>query len=382
MTPLALSLFQWITRRSVPVFLSALLAGCAWIPAKQGVFQPGTKPEHFVPDQNLAPGKYFTTELKTGDKPLSDVAQIKTASAKVDTSYRFGPGDHFDFLVHGWEDISREDIIVSPDGQVALPRIGIVKIQGLTLQEFTDLAVKELSAYYEKPEITVVMKEYNNNRVFVLGQVAKPGEVNFQGPGTLLEALSLCGGLPTDANKNSVSRCSITRGKDLVMWIDLRELLEHGNMNLNAQLQNGDVIFIPAGEDQNAYILGEVKSPGLIALRPQMPLMSAIMTAGGPTKEANLTSVFLIHQAQGKGIVEKINLQELIGRGDATKNYVLRDGDMIYVPETGLSRFNYYCGQLQPFFTIVGVTINSITGWSSLNAVLYGTSATTGGVLH
>ena len=262
---------------------------------------------------------------------------------------------------------------------MALPRVGLLNVKGQTLKQVTDQCVAALKVYYENPEVTLVMRAFNNNKVYVLGRVATPGAVNFQGPGTLLEALSLAGGMPADVNKTFLSRCVITRGKNLSMWIDLKELLERGNMNLNARLQNGDVIFIPMSEEANAYVMGEVRTPGVVPLRTQINIMAAIMASGGPTKGANLRDVFLIHQAEGKGMVERINLQELVGRGNGTKNYVLRNGDIIYVPETGLAKFNYFTEQLSPFFTIVGVTLNAVTGlgiWQSL--YLGGTSSSTG----
>jgi len=353
--------------------LSVLFSGCAWIPAKQGVYQPSdNKPEHYVEDKNLQPDGFFTTELKTSAKNFSDAQEIEAASAQINNDYLLGPGDRFAFLVRGREDISQQEIIVSPDGLVALPRVGLLNVKGESLKQVTDQCVNALKVYYEKPEVTLVMRAYNNNRVYVLGRVANPGSVSFQGQGTLLEALSLAGGMPADVNKTFLSRCMITRGKNLVMWIDLRELLEQGNMNLNARLQNGDVIFIPLSEDQNAYVLGEVKTPGVIPLRTQINVMAAIMAAGGPTKGANLRDVFLIHQTQGRGMVEKINVQELVGRGNAAQNYVLRDGDMIYVPETGLSKFHYFTDQLSPFFTIIGVMLNGVSSLGVSNSLYYG----------
>ncbi|MEI8313339.1 MAG: SLBB domain-containing protein, partial [Verrucomicrobiota bacterium] len=274
------------------------------------------------------------------------------------------------------------EIIVAPDGQVALPRVGIMNVKGRTLRELTDEFTKALGAYYDKPEVTLVMKAYNNNRVFVLGRVAVPGAVHFQGQGTLLEALSLAGGLPADTAKSFLSRCMIVRGKDLVMWIDLKELLEQGNMNLNARLQNGDVIFIPQSEDQIAFVLGEVKTPGIVPLRSQLTLMDAVMTAGGPTKGANMSDIFLVRQVDNKGVVERINFKELVGHANFSKNYVLRAGDLIYIPETGLSKFNYFTSQIAPFFTVVGVTANMISGFGFLNGltgVLYGNTASGGG---
>ena len=355
--------------------VTAVLSGCASMTPKQGVFQANDKKtDRFVPNKNLKPGEFFTAELKTTAKTFLDAQQIEAANNKINKEYLLGAGDRFAFLVRHYPDISQEEIIVSPDGLVALPRVGIINVKGETLQQVTDQAVTALKKYYETPEVTLVMKAFNNNKVYVLGRVANPGAVSFQGPGTLLEALSLAGGMPADINKTFLSRCSITRGKNMVMWIDLRELLERGNMSLNARLQNGDILFIPMSEDQNAYVLGEVKTPGAIQLRTQMNLMNAIMACGGPTKDANLQDVFLIHQAQGKGIVERINLRELVSRGNGTKNYILHDGDMIYVPETGLSRFSYICTQVTPFFNIVGVFINGVTGLGLLNSSILGAS--------
>lgn len=363
---------QWIALS----LIGALLFGCTSVPIKEGVYEPGPKESQYLPAAGLKPGEYFTAELKTSDRSFAGGDKIKAESAKIDDQYRLGPGDRFAFVVRGREDISREEIIVAPSGEVALPRVGIMNVKGRTLKELTDELIKALSAYYETPEVTLIMKAYMNNRVFVLGRVANPGAVNFQGPGTLLEALSLAGGLPVDTTKSFLSTCMIVRGKDLVMWVDLRELLERGNMSLNARLQNGDVVFIPQSDDQLAYVLGEVRSPGVIPLRSQITVMDAIMTAGGPGKGANLRNVFLVRNASGKGLVERIDLQQLVGRGNFTRNYVLRAGDVIYVPETGLSKMNYFTSQIAPFFTVIGVTANLITGFGFLNAIsasVYGT---------
>lgn len=364
------------------VAILSLLAGCTNIPIKEGVYEEGKKSDSYVPAKGLKPGQYFTAEMKTSSRDFSGGDKIKSESAKIDDAYRLGPGDHFAFLVRGREDISREEIIVAPDGQVALPRVGIMNVKGRTLRELTDEFTKALGAYYDKPEVTLVMKAYNNNRVFVLGRVANPGAVHFQGQGTLLEALSLAGGLPADTAKSFLSRCMIVRGKDLVMWIDLKELLEQGNMNLNARLQNGDVIFIPQSEDQIAFVLGEVKNPGVVPLRSQLTLMDAVMTAGGPTKGANMRDIFLVRQINNKGVVERINFKELVGHANFSKNYVLRAGDLIYIPETGLSKLNYFTSQIAPFFTVVGVTANMVSGFGFLNglsAAVYGNTLNGGG---
>ncbi|MEI8387314.1 MAG: SLBB domain-containing protein [Verrucomicrobiota bacterium] len=370
-------------RAATAIAILLALSGCTTVPIKEGVYEEGKKKDQYVPAKGLKPGEFFTAEMKTTSRDFAAGDQIKAASAKIDNDYRLGPGDHFAFLVRGRDDISREEIIVAPDGQVALPRVGIMNVKGRTLRELTEEFSKALGVYYDKPEVTLVMKAYNNNRVFVLGRVAVPGAVNFQGPGTLLEALSLAGGIPADTAKSFLSRCMIVRGKDLVMWIDLKELLEQGNMNLNARLQNGDVIFIPQSEDQIAFVLGEVRNPGVVPLRSQLSLLDAVMNAGGPTKGANMRDIFLVRQvAGGKGVVERINFKELIGHANFDKNYILQAGDLIYVPETGLNKLNYFTSQIAPFFTVVGVTANMVTGFGFLNgltSMLYGNTLNGGG---
>lgn len=354
---------------------AGILCGCAGV--KSGVYGAKAPGESFARIKDLKPGELFTSELQTSAKQFADASQIGQATAKIDNEYRLGPGDVFSFLVRGREDISREEIIVSPDGDVSLPRVGIFKVQGRTLKELTDEFVKFLSVYYEKPEVTLVMKQFNNNRVFVLGRVANPGAVKFQGKGTLLEALALAGGLPTDQTKSFLSRCMIVRDQKMVMWIDLKELLERGNMALNARLQNGDVIFIPQSEDQLAYVLGEVKTPGVLVLRSEMTLLDAVMSSGGPTKGANIRDIFLVRTSQGKGAVEKIDFSAILKKGDFRQNYALQDGDLLYVPETGLSKLNYFATQIQPFFSIIGMTTNAAASIGFLDGIgtaVYGTS--------
>ncbi len=369
--------------RFLPVVLAGALVvlggGCSIGNPKAGVYGPEPTGASFAQIKGLDPGESFTSELETSSKKFASPADIRSASAGIDDEYRLGPGDVFAFLVRGRDDINREEIIVSPDGEVSLPRVGTLKVQGRTVREVTEELKKALSAYYDAPEVTVVMKAFNNNRVFVLGRVANPGAVKFQGKATLLEALSLAGGLPADQAKSFLSRCMIVRNNELIMWIDLKELLERGNMALNARLRNGDVIFIPQSEDQLAYVLGEVKSPGVIALRSEMTLLDAVMASGGPTKGANLRDVFIVRTSQGKGAIEKVDLKAIVSRADFRKNYALRDGDIVYVPETGLSRLNYFASQIQPFFSIIGMTASTAASVGFLDgfgSVIYGGGST------
>ena len=351
-------------RGSLPLFL-LLAAGCIGYYPKRGTYEPGKKGAYERTDKQ-SPTNSFVPEAATAAKAFASPDQIETFSKPAETGYRLGPGDRFAFMVRGRPDISREEIIVSPDGEVALPRVGVMNVGGQTLSQVMTTLNEKLSRFYDEPEVTLIMKAFANNKVFVLGRVANPGAVNFTGRGTLLEALSLSGGLPVDTVKSFLTCCMIVRGKDMVIWIDLRDLLENGNMALNAGLQNNDIIFIPQGEDQLAYVMGMVQQPGVLVLRSTMTVLDALMQSGGLARDADRNQVYLVRQDGGKGLVEKVDFQSMVERGDLRQNYVLKDGDILYVDERGSSKFNYYLSKLLPSMEVVDFTIRTAESFGAM----------------
>jgi polysaccharide biosynthesis/export protein len=349
-----------------PLLITFLLVGCAHPKIEPGVYGPdgvvfeaGTEQAEYIRLDQEVPADLFTPGTAKASGEYATADQVAGFSDDVAMTYRLGPGDRFSFLVRGREDISVNEVIVSPDGQVALPRVGLVTVQGMSLAEATDRMRLALEHYYEFPDVTLVMRQFNNNKAYVLGRVANPGAVHFHGPGTVLEALALAGGLPADTQKSFLSRCMIVRGNEMVVWIDLRELLEGGNMALNARLQNGDVIYIPQSEDSVAYVMGQVLTPGVLLLRSEMTVLDALMNAGGVTTNADPEQIYLVRTQQEGGVVEQIDLNAFVARGDLRKNHVLREGDILYVGERGISRFNYFMTQLLPAMKAIDFTLDA-----------------------
>jgi polysaccharide biosynthesis/export protein len=349
-----------------PFLITLFIAGCAQPKVESGVYGPeaaaletATEATEYVRLDQEVPEELYTPGTGKASAEYASGEEVAEFSADVSMTYRLGPGDRFSFLVRGRKDISVDDVIVSPDGQVALPRVGLVTVQGMSLAEATEWMRSALEQYYEFPDVTLVMQQFNNNKAYVLGRVAKPGAVHFHGPGTVLEALALAGGLPADTQKSFLSRCMIVRGNEMVVWIDLRELLENGNMALNARLQNGDVIYIPQSEDSVAYVMGQVFTPGVLLLRSQLTVMDALMNAGGITANADPEQIYLVRTQQEGGVVEQIDMNAFIRHGDLRKNFVLREGDILYVGERGLSRFNYFMTQLLPSMKAIDFTLDA-----------------------
>lgn len=331
----------------VPAFGAEAVFG--WEPPKSATQRPEYRLESSEIPEDM-PGL-----KRLPPQPLASREVIEAFTDLDETIYRIGPGDEFSFLVRGREDISQQNVIVSPDGMVALPRIGLIKIQGMALSEATESIRKTLQTYYENPEVTLLMRQYRNNRVFMLGQISRPGVVNLPGSATLLEAIALAGGVVKDSAGNSppVNRCIIGRGKDKIIWLDLDDLLERGNITLNARLKNGDMVFIPQGQNVVAYVMGQVRQPGPLLLRTPMTVLDAITRTGGLTPDGDPSRVYLVRPDGGKTIVHEIDINLWVESGDLRKNFTLREGDLIYVAERGVSRFQYYLTRLLPSLTVI-----------------------------
>jgi polysaccharide export outer membrane protein len=146
----------------------------------------------------------FRIELPKHNQKFATKEQIETIRPRESYQYRIGPGDLVNIKVWRRPELSQENIVVSPDGFIAIPRIGNILILNCTQDEVQKLVTSKLGQLYILPEVTVWVKEFHNNKAFVLGRVAKPGVINFPGNGTLLEGLALAGGLP---DQGKMTRC-------------------------------------------------------------------------------------------------------------------------------------------------------------------------------
>ena len=296
-------------------------------------------------------------------KILQDFAsagEIEHLSAKVPQGYRLGPGDVINIQVWQRPDISAQGLVVAPDGIISVSRIGFLNVVGRTVHDIREEVATRLAKFYETPEVSITVSQYKNNKAYVLGRVTNPGVVTFAGQGTLLEALALAGGLPYTGKETFLTKCAIVRGREQIIWIDLRELLNNGNMMLNARIQNNDVIFIPESDDEMVYVMGEVASPGAVALKRGLNLLDAIMYSGGALSTAEMEKIYIIRPSGVKGEVTEINLKHMLETADFSHNYVLKNNDVVYVSPTGLKKFNYALEQTFPFLKFIDMSTSNL----------------------
>lgn len=286
----------------------------------------------------------FETEI-----PFASPEIVQLHEKNLATAYHMGPGDKIKIDVWNRPKLSN-DHIVGPFGNITLPLLGEYNIGNKSRAQATDEITGLYTAYYNAPIVTIKINSYMNNKVYVLGRVSNPGVIHFDGGATLLEALSKAGGLPTRDRDIFLSKCYIVRGNDQIIWVNLLELLQHGDTRLNIKLANNDIIYIPESMDAAVFVMGEINNPGSYMIQTSgLSMMDALNLAGGPTEDAQIEKIHLIREMQEQQGVLVVNLEEVLKEGDFSHNYLLKDNDIIYIPRKGIAGFNYYIRQIDPF---------------------------------
>ncbi len=162
----------------------------------------------------------------------------------VEDEYIIGPTDILEIHVWREPDLSRT-IPVRPDGKITLPLLNDVQASGLTPLELKAGIEKRLAEFVESPTVSVAVLEIHSKNIFVLGQVESPGRYPLQQGLTVLQALSLAGGLAEWADKGDVVILRKENGKQSRIKFDYKNVSKGKNLEKNIVLQPGDTIIVP-----------------------------------------------------------------------------------------------------------------------------------------
>ena len=139
-----------------------------------------------------------------------------------------------------------QSLTVQPDGYVMLKDAGMIQVEGLNLQEFTDSVQKAYAGYLHDPQAAVTLKDFNRPYFVVGGQVGKPGKYELRSDTTVVEAVEMAGGL-TPQSKHSQVVLFRRVNDDLVetRLLDLKKMLKDRTLQEDAHLRPGDMVFVP-----------------------------------------------------------------------------------------------------------------------------------------
>lgn len=165
-------------------------------------------------------------------------------SATDDPSYKIGAGDVLDISVWKEPGISRA-VPVRPDGKISLPLLNDVEAAGLTPMELMAQLAEKLRKFVTDPQVTVVVTEINSRRIFVLGEVSRPGAFPMLPNMTVLQAISSAGGFTLFANQKKIYVLRNDDGKQGRFNFDYKQVVRGEKPEQNIILQPGDTIVVP-----------------------------------------------------------------------------------------------------------------------------------------
>lgn len=181
------------------------------------------------------------------EQPGESKGQAPTATgqpAADDPAYKIGAQDVIKIDVWREDQLTRT-VPVRPDGKITLPLLNDIQAAGLTPMELAGVIRDELRKYVNNPQVTVSVTEINSRRIYVNGEVNKPGAYQLLPHMTVLQALSGSGGFTTFARMKGIYVLRNVNGKAMKIPFNYKEAIKGKNMDQNIELEPGDVIVVP-----------------------------------------------------------------------------------------------------------------------------------------
>ncbi len=181
---------------------------------------------------------------KSSSAPATTQAATAAVAATTDTSYRIGPQDVL--KVDVWKELElTRSVPVRPDGKISLPLLNDVQAAGLTSMELANNITEGLKKFINNPQVTVTVSEINSRRVYVNGEVTRPGAFPLLPNMTVLQALTSAGGFTQFARTNKIYVLRTEGGKQVKHSFNYKDVVNGKRPEDNIALQPGDTIVVP-----------------------------------------------------------------------------------------------------------------------------------------
>ena len=347
---------------------------CAWAPpaawAQQGhdrsltakaepiqaPFVPGGVRRDDPPLPDLALDESGQRELKVlaedpvpspREIPRGGPASIGLASTDSPDGYRVGSGDVIHIEIWQEPDASG-DFKVGAAGTVYHYLVGEVGVAGHTLTEVAKVIRDALMlGYLRDPRVSVEVVDYQSKKIFIHGEVMRPGVYALRGPTDLLKLLLDAGGPTREAG----SECTVLQVEEGAAGqpvksstVKLDALLARGDLTQNIQVKEGDVIFVHPrdetgsgafnDEERSYFVLGEVKNPGTYRYKAGISAMMAILEAGGFSDFARSNKTKLVRGTDDQREEQIVKMGDVMQKGERSQDVKLLPGDVLIVPKS------------------------------------------------
>ena len=168
--------------------------------------------------------------------------------------YRIQAGDQLDIKFFYNKDLN-EQVTVRPDGRISLQLVRSIVAAGLTPEQLIDQLTKAYGAHLKDPEIAVIVRSFSSQRVYVDGEVGKPGMLPLAGPTTVRQAISQSGGFLYTGNTTDVLLIRQGPGNQtLAMMVNMQKVLDGTDPSQDIYLKPFDIVYVPKTAITNANL--------------------------------------------------------------------------------------------------------------------------------
>jgi polysaccharide export outer membrane protein len=315
-------------------------------------------------------------------------------SNEIFETYRLADSDTIFVHVSPRSEQLSFEATVDLEGNITVPLVGIVAVEGLSLEETAQLLIREFREYLVTPSIEVTLKQQRLAGVTITGEVVQPGFYRLDDP-DLIVALSEAGGTTDIADLRNIEILRYQRNQEAVTQsVDVYSAIESGAEMSLPRLIDGDIVLIPSLDEddiQNGdYDLALVSSSNIA--RPEITVraldytgsitqirvpngssfLDAITQLGPDPSSANLNEVALVRFDASSQEAKSINIDARAAlAGDITQDPPLAHNDVIVVGRTTISKLNYALGLItQPFRDILSFILFFDSFASGIDGVL------------
>ncbi len=176
--------------------------------------------------------------------PAPAPAPVVPAGVDLPAGYVVGPEDVLTIIVWREKDLSN-DVTVRPDGRITLPLINDVVAQGLTPDQLRDLLKTQFDKYVEDSSVSVVVKQINSRKVFITGMVGKPGAYPLTATISVLQLISMAGGLNEFARAKEIVVMRTENGAPKAIKFNYEDVRKGRKLQQNIELRPGDTVLVP-----------------------------------------------------------------------------------------------------------------------------------------
>jgi len=190
---------------------------------------------------------YAQNALPTDTEAPKHGGGLSTTSSNtpaVSAEYRVGESDTLQISVWKEPDLSKT-VNVRPDGMISMPLIGEVKVIGMTSAEIQDVVASRLKAYLLNPRVTVEITEIKSRRVFITGEVVRPGLYPLGGPTTVLQLIAQAGGFTPFAKRKSIVILCQENGQQHKYPFNYSDVVHGRSAEQNIALTPGCTVVVP-----------------------------------------------------------------------------------------------------------------------------------------